>query len=82
MSDAGNSNRRLTHRMISLPSLLARDEMGDIRVDVLRECPTSMLDPVLDLVGLVAKIACRGDSDGAECFAHDDPDPTVGSLES
>jgi hypothetical protein len=35
-----------------------------------------MFDPVLDLIGLVAKIACRGKNDGAECFAHDKSGPT------
>ncbi len=68
--------------MIPLPSLLARDEMGDVRVDVLGERPACMLDPVLDLVSLVAEVACRGESDGTECFAHDDSDPTVRSVVS
>jgi hypothetical protein len=36
-----------------------------------------MFDPVLDLIGLVAKITCRCNNDGTECFAHDESGPSV-----
>lgn len=60
----------LTHGMIPLPRLLAGDKMSDARCDILGERATGMLDPVLDLVCLVAKVASRGDCDVAKCFAH------------
>lgn len=60
----------LTQGMVPLPCLLARNKMCHVQCDVLRERTTSMLDPVLDLVCFVAKVAGRGDCDVTECLAH------------